>query len=251
MFLSKVYFCEVYPTCVSSKLCKFIWFYRGPSWTKWSLNAQWPPSTEWKSWSVGVGFCIKKPCGFAGKAAYGSSALDNLGWALSPLFPPRKASVPAPSCPLTTLPPRKVHKCIEMHGYMRILCPVWCVSMAKPVGPSHPLDVTETELDCLRTVDTCNNSMILNCLCPRSPSRGTNKSFKASTAVGVNRERPFYRSLLSAVVHYTESWWPELSEEWIYSSGVAQRIEHIHPTHGEWPLKIAALMTFIDFYRLL
>ena len=56
-----------------------------------------------------------------------------------------------------------------MHGYMRILCPVWCVSMAKPVGPSHPLDVTETELDCLRTVDTCNNSMILNCLCAPIP----------------------------------------------------------------------------------
>ena len=43
---------------------------------------------------------------------------------------------------------------------MRIWCPVWCVSMAKPVGPSHPLDSTETELDCLRTVDTCNNSTI-------------------------------------------------------------------------------------------
>ena len=48
------------------------------------------------------------------------------------------------------------HTCI----YMRIWCPVWCVSMAKPVGPSHPLDSTETELDCLRTVDTCNNSTI-------------------------------------------------------------------------------------------
>ena len=76
--------------------------------------------------------------------------------------------------------------------FMRICCPVWCVSMAKPVGPSHPLDATETELDCLRTVDTCTNSMILNCLCLPSLPRGTNKSFKASRAmpcVGVNRER--------------------------------------------------------------
>ena len=88
-----------------------------------------------------------------------------------------------PSCPLEPLYPHPketcmtlmyiVHIvcCIQMYTFMRICWPVWCASMAKPVGPSHPLDATETELDCLRTVDTCTNSMILNCLClPFPPS---------------------------------------------------------------------------------
>ena len=141
-----------------------------------------------------------------------------------------------------------------MYTFMRICWPVWCASMAKPVGPSHPLDATETELDCLRTVDTCTNSMILNCLClpfPSTLSRGTNKTFKASRAVacvGASLSIDHCYLLLFII---QSRWWPELRGEWIYSSGVSQRIEHIHPTHRdrlswECALKIAGLMTFID-----
>ena len=36
MYLSKVYFCEMYPTCVSSKLCEFISLER--SWSRLSKN---------------------------------------------------------------------------------------------------------------------------------------------------------------------------------------------------------------------
>ena len=56
---------------------------------------------------------------------------------------------------------------------------------------SHPLDKAETELDCLRTVDTCiRRTMILNCL-SLPLNGGTNKTLRASNAVavGVNRDR--------------------------------------------------------------
>ena len=44
-------------------------------------------------------------------------------------------------------------------------------------------------------------------------------------------------------------WWPELRGEWIYSSGVSQRIEHIHPTHGPVVLRMPAQNSRADdFY---
>ena len=131
---------------------------------------------------------------------------------------------------------------------MRILCPVWCVSMAKPVGPSHPLDPAETELDCLRTVDTCNNSIHtqLSLCLSRDPLSLTNKTFKASVGrgritPGVNRERPFYRSLLSAVVHYTESVVGGIKGRMnIFIRRVAKDRTHSSDTQGPVVLRMSA-----------
>ena len=129
----------------------------------------------------------------------------------------------------------------NVYMYAHLLPSVVCEhgEASGPVAPIRP--GTETELDCLRTVDTCTNSMILNCLCAPIPSRGTNKTFKASTAVGVNRERPFYRSLLSAVVHYTESVVAGIKGRMnIFIRRVAKDRTHSSDTQGPVVLRMSA-----------
>ena len=49
MYLSKVYFCEMYPTCVSSKLCEFIC---PPPWPEAKKNHL---QSKWIFWASGQG----------------------------------------------------------------------------------------------------------------------------------------------------------------------------------------------------
>ena len=39
VYLTKEYFCEMYPTCVSSKLCEFILFQASSSFSVWGVVA--------------------------------------------------------------------------------------------------------------------------------------------------------------------------------------------------------------------
>ena len=116
-----------------------------------------------------------------------------------PILSSQKGLRSGPSCTLTTLPAK--HKCTlymffsmcrnvhtNAHSLPSVVYWAWQSQWARS---SHPLDKAETELDCLRTVDTCiRRTMILNCL-SLPPNAGTNKTLRASNAVavGVNRDR--------------------------------------------------------------
>ena len=65
MYLSKVYFCEMYPTCVSSKLCEFIdwqghwrividWFWLMQIYSDWLWEKEVPESDKSRSTTVSL-----------------------------------------------------------------------------------------------------------------------------------------------------------------------------------------------------
>ena len=117
-----------------------------------------------------------------------------------PILSSQRGLRSGPSCALTTLYPQNINvhctcffpMCRNVHANAHSLpSVVYWAWQSQWARSSHPLDKAETELDCLRTVDTCiRRTMILNCL-SLPLNADTNKTLRASNAVavGVNRDR--------------------------------------------------------------